>query len=891
MLPTVDLLPFVSPLADPTLNESDFTIAVQDWNDHLSRILKLNIKAFWTELFQNQSLVTFLNSFLGEYASFRGNKDDRWIQELEAVVRRVWMLYRRISETITAPEAKSVSADMFVDQTCNNPGSALLDQGLVSTSVLMDLAGIYGSADPEGVSKMVGAILQNTPTLVSDFRTSTNTVVQIIHKVQKRFEKGPSGGAGKGKGKGKGVSHASAPGPNPPELDQEELEKVVQYATALSDIAYTIDAISASSPVLATELDQHPDFMECLSNCYNYTLPVLTKLLEEKQTTGDISPRSILTFLRVKMLSIINNILDGIYQQYLDSVADISKDSETAEDESRADTLMDHFCEVVVNLYEQLPLQGHMVPMQDAPMILDLEIQFCISEKLSKINVEAFHGENDRLNHWVVVLSDLRGFNLATSNYINEHNMRKSEKLAREMSNLYSNQEHGRSNSTIISDTSAQRTNSTSEEDYVKRTMLISQLQDLFPDMGDGFLEACLITYKDDPEIVTMRLLDDNLPSDLATMDRSTVRSIRSESAPTCTALVRISRPEEPEQDPLSNRRNIFDGDEFDVFSGKVLDPNKVSRGGKKGPKEAQVVLDDKTFVAQHKSAILQAVELMNDDEYDDTYDSMGINSVGTDFKSTEEVESIADTGAKNAAGHPPAARTIDPSVEHEEALISMYMGDKDVFKRSAEARRSRKRQDLRNLTKMSDEQLEGWAIMFDRNPRKDRIVQKYEFRGEQAEIERAAPVDKRRGGRIPNTNPSADKNAPGSNTGGGGGGGGQGKKSQPQQRKPQPQKGHPPKGQPQKDHPPKDQPQKDHAQKDHPQQNKTTQPTSKPPSQSSQSTGDGSTNNNNNNSNNNNNNNNNSSRERANDERRKASKANHNRRNQHAKKMASMHP
>jgi len=47
-----------------------------------------------------------------------------------------------------------------------------------------------------------------------------------------------------------------------------------------------------------------------------------------------------------------------------------------------------------------------------------------------------------------------------------------------------------------------------------------------------------------------------------------------------------------------------------------------------------------------------------------------------------------------------------------------MYVGDKDVFKRSAEARRSKKRQELRNLTKMSDEQLEGWAIMFDRNVR-----------------------------------------------------------------------------------------------------------------------------------------------------------------------------
>lgn len=45
-----------------------------------------------------------------------------------------------------------------------------------------------------------------------------------------------------------------------------------------------------------------------------------------------------------------------------------------------------------------------------------------------------------------------------------------------------------------------------------------------------------------------------------------------------------------------------------------------------------------------------------------------------------------------------------------------MYTSNKDVFNRNGEARRSKKRQELRNLTKMSDEQLEGWAIMFGRN-------------------------------------------------------------------------------------------------------------------------------------------------------------------------------
>jgi hypothetical protein len=76
--------------------------------------------------------------------------------------------------------------------------------------------------------------------------------------------------------------------------------------------------------------------------------------------------------------------------------------------------------------------------------------------------------------------------------------------------------------------------------------------------------------------------------------------------------------------------------------------------------KDAEIVLNDKAFVAQHKSAILQAVEMMYDDEYDDTYDSMGLNTVGADFRSVEEVESFTDTGAKNATGPAQAVAESD---------------------------------------------------------------------------------------------------------------------------------------------------------------------------------------------------------------------------------------
>ncbi|KAF8967792.1 hypothetical protein BGZ46_000097 [Entomortierella lignicola] len=835
-----ELLPFVTPLTDQTLTEVDFSTAVDDWNESLSRILKHNTKNFWKELLQNASLSRFLNLFLGEYASFRGSKDDIWIIELGEVVRRVFMIYLRISVTITEPEATIISSQLLANQDLNDPGSALLDQGLVSTSVLMDFAGIYGGSDPDGVSRIVGSILQNTPGLINDFRASTNTVVQIIRRVQKRFEKGVNGGTGKGKGKGKGVSPSISPEPEIPGLDQEKLNEVMQYTGVLSDIAFALDSISAASPLLATELLQHPTFIQCLTGCYNYTLPVLTRVLIDSQASGNINARSVLSFLRVKMLSIINNVLDGIYKQHRSGLDPNDQSGKETEDAS----LTDRLCGVIVDLYEQSPLQEHMIPMFDAPMILDLEIQFCISEKLSDINSSAFNNEDDRLNHWVVMLSDLQQFNAATQSYIYEHNMRKSEKIAQKMSSIYIGQDRAaHSSATTLSENRvAAPISMDQEDDYVKRTILISQLQDLFPDLGDGFLEACLITFKDDPEVVTMRLLEEDLPSDLATMDRSTARAMphHTETAPTSMALVHVPGPEETQHDVLSNRRNIFDGDEFDVFSGSIVDKSKVSRGGKRGPKDAAVVLDDKSFVSEHKGAILQAVDSMYDDEYDDTYDSMGLNSVGADFRLLDDIDANTDEGVTKTA-NPRAQSQVDPSIEHEEVLIKTFASQKEVFNRSAEVRRSKKRQELRNLTKMSDEQLEGWAVMFSRNPRKAEIVQKYEFNGQQTEIERSEPADLRRGGRMPYVERNTSQTKPNQ----------QQQQQRQQQRAPKSQQ-----GQKKSSAPPQQQQQQQAQQGQEQQQAKTS-----------------------------------AARDRAKNERQKSAKANHNRRDQHAKKTAFMNP
>lgn len=59
------------------------------------------------------------------------------------------------------------------------------------------------------------------------------------------------------------------------------------------------------------------------------------------------------------------------------------------------------------------------------------------------------------------------------------------------------------------------------QEIHIHRMSKISQIQDIFPDLGAGFVARLLDEYDENTEEVTAHLLEDSLPSHLSTADRS----------------------------------------------------------------------------------------------------------------------------------------------------------------------------------------------------------------------------------------------------------------------------------------------------------------------------------------------------------------------------------
>lgn len=58
----------------------------------------------------------------------------------------------------------------------------------------------------------------------------------------------------------------------------------------------------------------------------------------------------------------------------------------------------------------------------------------------------------------------------------------------------------------------------------LQRTSLISQVVDILPHLGEGFVEACLIAFDWDVERTVAAILNNDLPPEIAAMNQSQKR-------------------------------------------------------------------------------------------------------------------------------------------------------------------------------------------------------------------------------------------------------------------------------------------------------------------------------------------------------------------------------
>lgn len=268
------------------------------------------------------------------------------------------------------------------------------------------------------------------------------------------------------------------------------------------------------------------------------------------------------------------------------------------------------------------------------------------------------------------------------------------------------------------------------DEVHVHRMSLITQIQDLFPDLGSAYLSKLLDHYGENVELVVANILSESLPPKLQRLNptedlHAPEHSYLPEPAP---IPVEPQQPSKPQ--PLPPRRNIYDNDELDRLA---VPANRLHYGGANPDLTADDLLADRSDATAHaaqKAAIFSALAAFDadEDERDDSYDVADVG--GTVDSALPGTDAEADALAADRGQHARSAQAATAAEKNsniDNVLFAAYEADATQFARAATTRRTPARAALRRATGMTDEAIEGWAIMMARDPRRrERVARAY---------------------------------------------------------------------------------------------------------------------------------------------------------------------
>ncbi|KAF8484126.1 hypothetical protein F5888DRAFT_1627023 [Russula emetica] len=239
-------------------------------------------------------------------------------------------------------------------------------------------------------------------------------------------------------------------------------------------------------------------------------------------------------------------------------------------------------------------------------------------------------------------------------------------------------------------------------------------------------------------------------------------------------AILKAQTPQAPKVfEYTRDRQNVFDGEDMDTSRMRI---------GKKKSDDAMTVLRDRSFMEQMKTDILRRVEAPSDSENEE------VNIFGGKVREVAFDDDLEDVSSVRVAGDGEESSEDESEDERDEehepnpqTIVELaYIANPKVFERDAATRRSKERAALRAQTGWVDEQIEGFRIMLDRDPKmKEKMLARHEFSGNKSLLPGLSLRGQNRGrGRGPSRGRGATA---GPGTGGGGSGSGDGGDAQNQ--------------------------------------------------------------------------------------------------------------
>ncbi|GLT58846.1 hypothetical protein SLA2020_317070 [Shorea laevis] len=173
------------------------------------------------------------------------------------------------------------------------------------------------------------------------------------------------------------------------------------------------------------------------------------------------------------------------------------------------------------------------------------------------------------------------------------------------------------------------------DEDAAILVSKISQIKDLFPDYGKGFIAACLEVYNHNQEEVIQRILEGTLHEELKHFDPS----LETMPLPKSSALGRNDKGKGKLLDSVTvpSTKAVGTVREHQVGGPSISSSSTVGRFVRKSKDDLpeHVTLDSKEGNdAVRKTALIAQYEY--EDEYDDSFDDLGLSLVESGFEESE---------------------------------------------------------------------------------------------------------------------------------------------------------------------------------------------------------------------------------------------------------------
>ncbi|XP_033641467.1 activating signal cointegrator 1 complex subunit 2-like isoform X2 [Asterias rubens] len=589
----VDFLTYESPLEDL----SDLA-SLEEWTgrlefiiEDLSWLLKLPHHKFWSQVMFDPSLQRCLDSYLRNAP----RPYDPVTSLPVDLAARHRTLHKQVFMTFLRMATHKESKENFI--TPGVFGDFIYENFLFDVAKLIELSVLYGGGNADLLGKMIENIFRYQPKFNEDLVTVVPDILKIFDVVLEKCKLKPDSD-----------NHQAAPPSRVLHtMPEVELRDLIHYIT---DSALSILAFLDIYPQGAYAFKAN-NFVSKMAAFFEIMVPAFDKALKERHWEDESKKKSLKKHLhlgKVSLAKVCQSIVATCHMQPI-------LDNTSKEERSR---LVEEYLELMSTLLSDkyfLSVFAHQYQIgEDLDVILqkahvdETRAQFILDGFKSAMATKAKqkHAGND------VSLKSLT--EVTTQGHVGIDAGHQYDAMPED----YQTDEYVEA---LAPSSSGACGGGVSD---VQMASLISSVKDLFPEYGEGFIEACLEEYMNDSSQVINAILEDKLVPGLRDLNKTMERTVKKPQPQVKTSAA---------PSLLQQRSNIYQNDEFDVFSRGTVDTNKIHKG--KRSEKLGTLLNDKTHLRSLRP-MYEEYENEYDDEYDDTYDA---NDVGAgDADSADEL-------------------------------------------------------------------------------------------------------------------------------------------------------------------------------------------------------------------------------------------------------------